>query len=353
MASEMVKEKLRLSDNFRALSRHRMSALLAALALLTFILSWLGAFPAGAVERWYARGIFPMLSGFAGRWADAVPFSWLDAAVGGGVAFAVLMIYRRRFLLLGGAVAAAYLLFFWSWGLNYHRLALAQKLPVETMDDRAAKVEQFKKRAAEEINRLHVDIRKIPYDEERVQTEAAVRVARVVEVIDGSKWDAATRIKTSRLVNPWFRVASIDGLFNPFGHEPIINNSLLETERPFVIAHELAHVRGYPEEGDANFIGVLATVVSGDPHLQYSGWLHLWLYLRDAKLDELLDEGPRADLGRIFERMHAGQIRWLSDLQAAILDWYLKANNVEEGIRSYSHVVLLAVGTEGEWERFR
>jgi hypothetical protein len=77
------------------------------------------------------------------------------------------------------------------------------------------------------------------------------------------------------------------------------------------------------------------------------------LYLRTRELDQLLDPGPRRDVQRIFERAQAEQIRWINDFQRALLDLFLKANRVEEGIRSYSRVVQLAAGTEPFWDRFR
>jgi hypothetical protein len=233
-------------------------------------------------------------------------------------------------------------------------LSLAEKVGVEPLGHATGPaIEQLAMRTAGELNRLYLETRRTPLDSVSIQAEVADRVQRVVEVIDGSKWVAATRVKSSWLLNPWFRIAGVDGLFNPFGHEPIINDGLLDLERPFVTAHELAHVRGYSEEGDANFIALLAAVLSKNPNLQYSGWLHLWPYLRRAELDKLLDDGPRADLNRIDERIRTDQIRWLSHIQSAVLDWYLKANSVEEGVRSYSRLVLLAVGTEKSWERFR
>ena len=51
------------------------------------------------------------------------------------------------------------------------------------------------------------------------------------------------------------------------------------------MCHELAHVRGYPDEGDANVIAAFATLMSENPAFQYSGWLNLWLYLRTRELE--------------------------------------------------------------------
>jgi hypothetical protein len=93
--------------------------------------------------------------------------------------------------------------------------------------------------------------------------------------------------------------------------------------------------------------------MSSDPAFQYSGWLNLWLYLRTRELEKLLDAGPRNDLQRMSDRARAEQVRWINDFQSILLDWFLKANNVSQGVRSYSRVVLVAAGTEPTWDRFR
>ncbi|PYS00617.1 MAG: hypothetical protein DMG12_17245 [Acidobacteria bacterium] len=330
-----------------------MAWILPALALLTFILSWAGAFPPGVVETWYARGMFPKISGLAGGFADAVSFAWLDAGIFLGLALLVFLARRRRVRLAANIAAGLYLIFFWSWGLNYHRQPLDSKLPFDGERARPDRVKQFAERVAGQINRLYAEKQRQGYDEQKVQKEAVRRVSRVVAVIDGSEWRASSLVKNSWLVNPWFHAAGVDGLFNPFAHEPIVSNTLLDVERPFVIAHELAHVRGYPAEGDANLIAFFATVLSNDPILQYSGWLNLWLYVRSPELDTLLQPGPRGDLQRVFDRIRGERVRWIGNFQTAILDWYLKANSVPEGVRSYSQVVLLAAGTEPFWDRFR
>jgi hypothetical protein len=208
-------------------------------------------------------------------------------------------------------------------------------------------------RAISEINRLYPETSNSSIPEAVLREQVAGRVRLVIGRIDGSEWRSAGRIKNSLLANWWFRAAGVDGLFNPFGHEPIVNSRLLDIERPFAGAHELAHVRGYPVEGDANLIAVLATVLSSNPSLQYSGWINLWMYIRTPELDRLLDEGPRRDISRIIARARNDQIPWISNLQRAVLDWYLKANSVEGGIRSYSEVVVLAVSTQDSWDRFR
>ena len=326
---------------------------LLILALLSFILSALPTLPSRFIERWFARGAFPRISTFFGFVADAVPFAWLDVLIPAGLIFIIVCVRKRRWMPIGLAAAAAYLVFFWSWGLNYHREPLLSKVYVESADMAASVVAALTQRAAQEINSLYPQVQATPYDDAQVRRLAEERVGRVIQKLDGTVWRAATRIKISAVATPWFRFAGIDGLFNPLVHEPILNPNVLNIERPFVMAHELAHVRGYPDEGDANFVGLLATLMSDNPRLRYSGWLELWLYLRTRGSDSLLDAGPRNDLQRIFDRLRSERIVWISNLQSTILDLFLKANSVPEGVQSYSRIVILAAGTQQVWDGFR
>jgi len=349
----MVKSKTGILQIFTVLRGSVLAWVLPTVSLLTFIASWAGLYPSSFVERVYGRWIFPKLSSAGGGLADLISISWLDVLVPVGIALLVVLLWKRRWVLLGNIAAALYLIFFWTWGLNYHRQPLAAKLEVDSARMQDEAMTAFAERALEQVNRLYSEKQKSAYDEDRLSAEAVRRVRRVVAIIDGSEWDSAQRIKISRVSNPWLHAAGIDGVFNPFPHEPVISDTIVDVERPFVIAHELAHVRGYPDEGDANLIATFATIMSDDPAFRYSGWLNLWMYLRTRELEKRLEPGPRQDLQRIFERARREQIPWVNNFQHSLLDIFLKANSVEEGVRSYSRVVILASGTEPFWDRFR
>lgn len=349
----MVKTKTVIFQIFTPYVGSLRNWIFPALALLTFIFSWLGAYPASWVETLYAHRIFPVISLWAGRFADSVSFAWLDPAIALALFGLVVLVRKRRWMWLVNSVACLYLIFFWFWGLNYHRQPLSSKLHSDPADGRPEVIEALSRRAASEMNRLYPKKESQAYDESLTRAEAAKRVQRVVAIIDGANWSAAHRIKRSWFAGSWMRAAGVDGVFNPFAHEPIVIGSLLDVERPFIISHELAHVRGYPDEGDANVIAVFATLMSDDDRFQYSGWLNLWLYLRTRDRDRLLDAGPRQDLQRIFARARAEEIPWINDFQRALLDWFLKANDIGQGVRSYSQVVVLAAATQPSWDRFR
>src|SRR5262245_41642981 len=221
--------------NWTVKRKVRWSTILFALAVLTFVLSWARLFPANFVEKRFAGGVFPTISHITGWLADAVPFSWLDAALITTVALLVYSYRRQNLRILLGAASAAYLWAFWTWGLNYHRVPLAARLHLDTQSLSRQQTDEFVQTAASELNRLWPIVAGRSHDPAKTAEVAARRIHTVFLRIDGTDRQGASRIKQSILADGWLRIATIDGLFNPFGHEPIVASSLLSFELPFVM----------------------------------------------------------------------------------------------------------------------
>ncbi len=51
---------------------------------------------------------------------------------------------------------------------------------------------------------------------------------------------------------------------------------------PFTACHELAHLRGFMQEQEANFIGYLAGTRSDSLEFNYSGYMLGWIYCTNA-----------------------------------------------------------------------
>ena len=336
----------------RVKQKVHVSSVVGSLAIATFVVSWMGGFPAAWVENGYSRPLFPIISHILSFGADAVSFSWFDVWILAGIFVLIYSIRSRKPGVLIFAVSASYLWFFWSWGINYHRPRLETKLLLRSDNITPAEVERFAQTAAAELNRLWPSVPQSQPTPE-VAMLAAQRVRTVMGRIEGRDWVAADRIKHSVFAQGWFRISGIEGMFNPFGHEALVTSDLLPFEYPFVMTHELAHVRGIPNEGDANLVAVFATLSSNVPAFEYSGWFQLWLYLRNPERDKLLDPGPRHDLQAFFERVRSQQVAWANNLQSAVLDWHLKANDVGEGVASYSRFVGLAIASQDTWDRYR
>ena len=132
---------------------------------------------------------------------------------------------------------------------------------------------------------------------------------------------------------------------DPFLLETLIAPDLLDVERPFVIAHEWAHLAGYADESEANFVAWL-TCRRGDARARYSAALELIGYARPEKTPEgrARPRARRIDLFAIGYR-YARTNRTLRFAAREGYDKYLKANRVERGIESYDAVVQLILGT--------
>ena len=343
-----------------------------AAALGVLALAVLGAWapmPPAAVERWYSTGLYPALQRTITPVSNALPTAVLDFLVAGAIVFAAWTLFQagrtaRRTRRAGPvisalgrlvtAAAAAYLVFLVMWGLNYRRMPMSERLDVGQGTIGSGAVVALGLEAASEINRL--------YDESR-KTSAAGTVEHDRALLDAFE-DTQRRLSDAPLAVPgrlkrslfglYFRWASIDGMTNPFALEVLANPDLLPWERPFVAAHEWAHLAGYAHEAEANFVGWL-TCVRGPASARYSGWLFLhWQIVGEVssrdrpQLMEALAAGPREDVEAIADRIRRGQLPFLRDAGWAMYDQYLRAHRVEGGVRSYGEVINLILRTRFE-----
>lgn len=75
--------------------------------------------------------------------------------------------------------------------------------------------------------------------------------------------------------------AGIIGVYFPFSMEANYNTYTSTTYAPNVIAHELAHLKGYIYEDEANFMSYLACTGSDNDMLRYSGYLSVLNYINN------------------------------------------------------------------------
>src|SRR5437773_7739262 len=181
----MVKCKVGTSGESTRSAKTHWGWIVPAFALVTFLASWAGLYPTLAVEHWYARSIFPLISGIARRIADAVRFSWLDLVIPVGFVSTAWLILRRQWKWLLNLAAAFYLILFWSWAFNYHRERLSSKLQVDVSHMNAGAIDEFAMCAAAELIRLYTGKEGLTCKEAGTLEEARRRVRRVMGMIDG------------------------------------------------------------------------------------------------------------------------------------------------------------------------
>lgn len=313
------------------------------------------------VEAWFSTGIYPVIQRTVTPVSNAVPFALLDLlSVAAVVAAAVALVRGLRasrrmrrlgpLLLIAGrlivAVAVGYLVFLVLWGLNYRRVPMEQRLSIDQGAPSPEAVVQLGLMAAGQLNGLYDEAHRSEWPEPLNDSSLVRAYGEIQQLLSDAEPAAPGRLKRTML-GPYFRWTSVDGMINPFGLEVLVNPDLLPFERPFVAAHEWAHLAGYADESEASFVGWLACL-RADAAAQYSGWLALYWQVNGevnqterAAIGNTLAAGPRADMTAVVERIRRSEQPWLRDAGWRVYDQYLKANRVEDGIRSYGTVLTL------------
>ena len=328
------------------------------------------------VERWFSTGLYPAIQRHLTPLSNSLSFALLDLlALVSGLAVIATVIRAASVARRTGSVrpvvrlvghllvsaALVYLVFLALWGFNYRRVPMESSLRVDPGAPSSQAVMELGIEAAAQLNALYDEAHRIGWESgpSNNETLRAAFIAAQRTLNDAPAVEPG-RLK-STLFGPYFRWTSIDGMVNPFGLEVLANPDLLALERPFVAAHEWSHLAGYADEAEASFLGWLACM-RADPPARYSAWLFLYWQIRSevdetgrADLASALEAGPRSDIQAVADRLERGQVPWLRAAGWQVYDQYLKANRVDEGVRSYGAVVTLILRTrfDPDWTPVR
>ena len=293
--------------------------------------------------------------------SNVTPWTWFDVLV----AIAVALCIRRLVLLVRDARADGWiaataqagqrtlravgyvlLAFLLLWGLNYRRTPLMASLspvppPAATVDD----LRQLALDASSLAARTRPGARRqlLSYDD----------IANILPVpfnLSLEKLGRPPLIVTGRpkytIFAPFFTRAGVNGMVDPFMLESLVHPDLLPFERPFVLAHEWGHLAGLADEAEASALGWSACM-RGDEPLVYSASMYLLVEAGDALPAHVwrdvlaqADPGVREDLVALAERLKLIQPA-VQATSFKVYDEYLKANQVEDGVRSYSRALQL------------
>jgi hypothetical protein len=141
----------------------------------------------------------------------------------------------------------------------------------------------------------------------------------------------------------------ITGIFWPFSMEANVNIDVPDYTIPATMLHELAHLRGFMREDEANFISYLVCSNSDDNVLKYSGLMLALSYVGNQlynqsteyyeKARALYTEEMNADLRENYYYWVQFEDTVISTASNTINDNYLKANNQSDGVKSYGRMV--------------
>ena len=346
-------------------------------------------FPAGALlsafaghrpdfAEWYAAGPYSALSLAVNRATGLVPFSIGELLVYALCAFLLFRIVSLAVGLIRGKgtraaravrfaanlavfASAAYFLFVVDCGINYSRLPFAETCGLTVRPSSTAELQELCASLAGDLNRLRPglatdgrDVMKLRQGDLRAVAREA---ARNYDKISGDDpllrqgYGEPKPVLLSRLMSR----CDITGMFFPFTFEANVNTDVPEYTIPATMCHELTHLRGYMREDEANFVGYLVCRKSGDPDFQYSGDMLAFTFASNAlfsadaeaanRIFAGLGDGVRRDLAfnSAYWKQFEGPVAQVSD---RVNDRYLKANNQDDGIRSYGRMVDLLLADQ-------
>jgi hypothetical protein len=311
--------------------------------------------PRAFVEGIYANGIFADLNRTFVPLTNRVPFALGDAeailVLLALIAWWVRVLRRAHGKRLRAAAplivhtvgfaALGVVLFELLWGWNYRRATIGARVAYDAARVTDASVAAYAQRIAAILNRDVGAAHAETLDPAALRTAFEPVVARL-----GDRWDVDVTIAKTTVLQPYYDAAGIGGQYSPFAFETLLNASFLPFEVPRALAHEWAHVAGFTDEGDANYIGTLACLRSNDPLIRYSG--AFWTYgdlPQSARARLRLDRRVVADFRASRERFLRRYRPALFAVQWSFYDRYLRANNVAGGVASYGYFLRLLVGT--------
>lgn len=141
----------------------------------------------------------------------------------------------------------------------------------------------------------------------------------------------------------------ITGVFFPFTMEANVNVDVPDYTIPATMLHELAHLRGFMREDEANYLAYLAGVESDNVEIQYSSTMLALAYAGNALYDQSPDlyfeirdrysEGVLKDIRANADYWVKYEDTVISAVSNKINDTYLKVNDQSDGVKSYGRML--------------
>jgi hypothetical protein len=151
------------------------------------------------------------------------------------------------------------------------------------------------------------------------------------------------------LLSKWMSQTEITGIFIPFTMEANVNVDVPDYSIPDTMLHELAHLRGFMREDEANYLAYLAGMKSDNVELRYSSTMQALIVSGNALYDQdpdlyykIRDQYSQG----VLKDLHANNVYWdkyddtaISAFSNMVNDTYLKANNQTDGVKSYGRML--------------
>jgi len=321
------------------------------------------------VERFYSEGFYTYISAFF-----RIITGWTSISIGDIVYLGLLFFtlgwiwktrknwkseFKNQLLQVLSFFSILSLVFHFSWGLNYQRLPLAEKLGIGH-EYTLGELELFTEQWIERTNIQHIKItgdslKKVesPHDETEMFRIAISSYEHMANSYPFLKYDYPS-LKNSLLRVP-LSYMGFGGYLNPFSHEAQINGMLPRYNLPTTTLHEISHQIGFAAESEANFIGVWVSIQSPDDYFVYSGYTYALKYLMQS-----LERYKSTQLEKLWSQVNPGILEnyreskdfWeehenpAEPLFKLFYDRFLRLNQQIDGIEGYNRFIDLLINYE-------
>ena len=285
------------------------------------------------VEEWYATGVYIYIAKVLQLFLGWLPFSVGDLLYIAAIIYIIFTLHKsfkrpilktlNRLFKIGSMV---WLLFHFLWGFNYYRTSIQEQFNLAKGEVKKEEVVAFTNYTLTQAN-LYSNPQPITHNSQ------------------------PSPVKPS-LFGILGNYMGYGGYYNPFTGEAQINSHMPDFMLPYIAVHEAAHQKGYAKESEANFIGYIDAMNSGDNALLYSSNLEMFLYANRAlrRFDSTLAKqnmerlSPRIkkDLAdyKVFAEKYYGPVD-------KFITWFytgfLNFNNQPEGMMSYNRGIVYAM----------
>jgi len=240
-------------------------------------------------------------------------------------------------------------------GMNYYRDSFGSYANLEVKDSTVEELYSLTKSLIKDANEFRTQI---PLTDQngifklsmsitelsKIANEAYSKLSEDYPILGGS-YGVPKPIILSELMSQ----TEITGLFFPFTMEANVNVAVPDYTIPSTMLHELAHLRGFMKEDEANFLSYLAGMKSGNVEVRYSSTMLALITAGNALYDQDKDlyfeirdrfsEGVIKDLRANSQYWAQYNDTVVSTVSNRINDTYLKANDQEDGVKSYGRML--------------
>jgi hypothetical protein len=327
------------------------------LALLTFIFVRAGVSHPWIVEKYYSEGIYPLLAQVFSFFSRFVRFSiwdmfWIISVSILLLSIILVLIKKIKILIfilrVFQILAIIYVLFYFTWGFNYFRPKLENRIGWIKPQPNDSIFRQILDSIIVKTNKSYTPV--FPMEYKKIDSLVEISYKNNAKDL-GIEYPNGSRNPKTMILSSLFAKSGVSGYFGPFFNEIHLNSNLLPIEYPYVLAHEKAHQFGITDESEANFAAYMVCSTSPDRRLQYSGNMQTLLYfLSDAhNLEDYKEYVGRID-SLVIKDIQNQRKHWrdlenktLDKVQTAANNAYLKSNRIKEGVRNYNKVVSLVI----------